>query len=334
MEQQNTEIILFDAPDGATHLDVLTDGETVWLTQTQLVELFQTSRQNVSLHIKNVFEEGELKEDSSVKEYLTELSDGRKVSAKHYNLDVIISVGYRVKSQVGTQFRIWANKVLREFIIKGFVLDDERLKHGKRFGRDYFSELLERIREIRASERRFYQKIADIFATSIDYNSKSPITAEFYAKVQNKLHWAIHEHTAAELIKERADATKPSMGLQTWKNAPDGKIFSSDVDVAKNYLTQDELSKLNRIVTMYLDYAEDRAERKIPMKMTEWADRLDAFLVFNDYKVLKDAGKVKADVAAKLAKKEFEKFRVIQDQSFESDFDRSVKKIRSKKTGR
>jgi hypothetical protein len=294
-------------------------------------ELFQTTKQNIGQHIKNIFEEGELEEDSVVKEFFTTAADNKTYAVNHYNLDVIISVGYRVKSQAGTQFRIWATKVLRELIIKGFVLDDERLKHGKRFGRDYFDELLERIREIRASERRFYQKITDIFATSFDYDSKSAISQSFYKTVQNKLHWAITHQTAAEIVAKRADSKKPSMGLQTWKNAPKGKIQKSDVTVAKNYLTEKEIKELERVVSMYLDYAENQAERQIVMRMADWAERLDAFLQFNEYDILTDSGKIKHDVAVQLAEKEYAKFRVLQDKTFESDFDRVIKQIESPK---
>jgi hypothetical protein len=245
-----------------------------------------------------------------------------------YNLDAIIAVGYRVNSHQATQFRIWATKTLREFIIKGFVLDDERLKQGKRFGKDYFDELLERIREIRASERRFYLKITDIYEQcSIDYRNDAEITQQFFKTVQNKLHWAITGKTAAELIADRADASQPNMGLTTWKNAPKGKILKTDIGTAKNYLQEKEIKELERIVTMYLDFAELQAERQIPMKMSDWVTRLDAFLQFNEYNILKDAGKVSHDVAMKLAEKEYSKFRVIQDRNFESDFDKEVKKI-------
>ncbi len=328
MEEIKSEIILYEANDGQTRIDVLLDGETVWLTQGQMVELFNTTKQNISLHIKNIFEEGELQENSVVKEYLTTATDGKKYKTNFYNLDVIISVGYRVKSNIGTQFRIWATKQLRELIIKGFVLDDERLKHGKRFGRDYFDELLERIREIRASERRFYQKITDIYAQcSIDYDGKSDISRTFYKTVQNKLHWAITGKTAAEIVAKRADADKENMGLQTWKKAPDGKVLKTDVVVAKNYLVEKEIKELERIVVMYLDYAELQAERQKAMSMTDWATKLDAFLQFNEYEILKDAGKVSHRVAKELAEKEYKKFRVIQDKTFESDFDKEVKKI-------
>lgn len=249
-----------------------------------------------------------------------------------YNLDVIISVGYRVKSQKGTQFRIWATGILREFIIKGFAMDDERLKQGNTlFGKDYFDELLERIREIRASERRFYQKITDIYAQcSMDYDPQAEITQTFYKTVQNKLHWATTEHTAAEIINDRADARKPNMGLTNWKNAPKGKVSKTDITVAKNFISEKELKELNRIVTMYLDFAELQAERQNPMKMNDWIGRLDAFLQFNDYKVLKDAGKISAAIAKKLAEQEYQKFRIEQDKSFESDFDLEVKRITKK----
>lgn len=326
IEPKEGKILFYKAEDGNINLGVLFSGETVWLTQAQMAELFGKTKQNISLHINNIFTEGELDKDSVVKEYLTTANDGKKYKTKYYNLDVIISVGYRVKSIQGTQFRIWATKTLREFIIKGFVLDDERLKNGVHFGKDYFDELLERIREIRASERRFYQKITDIYAEcSIDYDKNSQVTKTFYATVQNKLHWAITGHTAAEIIKERANASKPNMGLTTWKRSPDRKILKSDVSVAKNYLSEKELKELNRIVNMYLDYAELQASRQIPMKMEDWVNKLDAFLNFNDYKVLKDSGKISAEVAKKLAEGEYEKFRIEQDRLYESDFDKEIK---------
>ncbi len=259
---------------------------------------------------------------------------GKELSreVEFYNLDAIIAVGYRVNSYEATRFRIWATKTLREYIIKGFVLDDERLKQGKKFGRDYFDELLERIREIRASERRFYQKITDIYAQcSIDYDPKADITQIFYKTVQNKLHWAITGHTAAELIAERANATQPNMGLTTWKNAPKGKILKTDVVVAKNYLSGEEMDELNRIVVMYLDYAENQAKRQIPMMMKDWSDRLDGFLTFNEYAVLKDAGHTSSEIAKKLAESQYEQYRVIQDREYESDFDAEVKKLQMKR---
>lgn len=329
MDEKQTEIILYEAPNGQTKIDVLLDNETVWLNQPQISALFDRDRTVISKHISNIFSEGEVEEISNVQKMHIANSDK---PVTFYSLDVIISVGYRVNSYNATQFRIWATKTLREFIIKGFVLDDERLKQGKRIGRDYFDELLERIREIRASERRFYQKITDLFAAcSVDYNSKSPITKTFYQTVQNKLHWAITHKTAAEIIAERADSQKPLMGLKTWKNAPKGKIQKADVGIAKNYLIEKEIKELERIVSMYLDYAENQAERQIAMSMQDWTNKLDAFLQFNEYDILQDAGRVSHEVAAKLAEKEYEKFRVIQDRTFESDFDREVKKLKGKK---
>ena len=285
------EILLYATPDGQTRIQVRTDGQTVWLTQAQMAELLQTTKQNISLHIRNVLGEKELQEQSVVKHYLTTAADGKQYTTLHYNLDMILAVGYRVRSPRGTLFRQWATDTLREYLVKGFVLDDERLKDGRDLpgGHDYFDELLERIRDIRASERRFYQKITDIYATSIDYDASDPLTQQFYATVQNKLHWAIHGHTAAEIITSRADASKPHMGLTTWKNSPGGPIRRADVDVAKNYLTADELAALNRIVTIYLDYAELQAERRHPMHMVDWIQKLDAFLQFNEQNILTHA---------------------------------------------
>ena len=330
IEPKEGKILFYKAENGNINLEVLFSGETVWLTQAQMAELFQRDKSVISKHIKNVFVEGELEPSATVAKFATVQNEGRRQVSReleYYNLDVIISVGYRVKSIQGTQFRIWATKTLREFIIKGFVLDDERLKNGVHFGKDYFDELLERIREIRASERRFYQKITDIYAEcSIDYDKNSQVSKVFYATVQNKLHWAITGHTAAEIIKERADASKPNMGLTTWKGCPNGKILKSDVTVAKNYLSEKELKELNRIVNMYLDYAELQASRQIPMKMEDWKNKLDAFLSFNDYKVLKDSGNISSEIAKKLAQGEYEKFRVEQDRLYESDFDKEIKR--------
>lgn len=333
---KQSEFLLYVSQSGDVKVDVLLQDETVWLTQKGMQELFGKDKRTISEHIGNVFEEGELDHRATVRKFRTVRLEGNREVAREldfYNLDVIISVGYRVKSQRGTQFRIWATKVLREYIIKGFAMDDQRLKQGSTlFGKDYFDELLERIREIRASERRFYQKITDIYAQcSIDYDPKAEITQTFYKTVQNKLHWAITGHTAAEIIKERASATKPYMGLTTWKNAPQGKILKTDVSVAKNYLNEKELRDLNRIVTMYLDFAELQAERQVPMKMTDWIARLDAFLQFNEYNVLKDAGKISATIAKQLAEQEYNKFRVVQDRNFESDFDKEVKRITKRK---
>ncbi len=330
MEANKSEIILYESNEGQTKVEVRFEGETVWLSQAKMVDLFQKSKSSISEHIKNVFDEGELEENSVVRNFRTTAADGKSYDTNYYNLDVIISVGYRIKSSIGTQFRIWATKTIREYIIKGFVLDDDRLKHGKRFGRDYFDELLERIREIRASERRFYQKITDIFAQcSSDYNGNSDLSRTFYKTVQNKLHWAITGKTASETIRARADADKPNMGLQTWKNAPKGKVQKSDVSIAKNYLEEKEIKELERIVVMYLDYAELQAERQKPMTMADWIEKIDGFLKFNEYEILKDAGKVKHAVAVKLAEEQYEKFRVIQDKNFESDFDKEVKKLKN-----
>ena len=331
MEPKNGEILFYTNNDGNINIGVLFYGETVWLTQAQMVELFETTKQNISLHINNIFNEGELNQESVVKEYLTTASDGKNYKTKYYNLDVVISVGYRVKSPAGTQFRMWATKTLREFIIKGFVLDDQRLKNGTHFGKDYFDELLERIREIRASERRFYQKITVIYAQcSIDYDRNSDITKRFYSTVQNKLHWAITGHTAAEIIVDRVDSNKPNMGLTTWKNAPEGRIIKSDVSVAKNYLTEKEISALNRIVNMYLDYAENQASRQKAMAMKDWTEKLDAFLTFNEYEILSNAGRISSEIAKQLAESEYVKYWGEQDKIYESDFDKELKKYLKK----
>jgi len=325
-----SDFLIYRSPEGDVRVEVAYQDETVWLTQKLMSELFGVEVNTINYHLKEVFGDGELEESSVIRKIRTTASDGKSYLTNFYNLDAIISVGYRVNSARATQFRIWATRTLREYMIKGFVLDDERLKNGAHFGKDYFDELLERIREIRASERRFYQKITDIYATSMDYDAQAEITQTFYKTVQNKLHWAVTGHTAAEIISARADSSRPHMGLMTWKQAPKGKVMKSDVSVAKNYLSQEELSDLNRIVSMYLDYAEDRAARQIPMKMADWVERLDAFLKFNDYGVLDNPGKVQAKVAKVLAEGEYEKFRVVQDREFESDFDRVVGKYLKK----
>jgi hypothetical protein len=321
--------------DGALNLQVRLDGQTVWLTQAAMAELFQTSKQNISLHIQNIYEEGELTPEATVKQYLTVQTEGaRQVrrSLDHYNLDLILAVGYRIRSPRGTQFRQWATAQLRELLTKGFVLDDERIKAGRTIGQDYFDELLERIRDIRASERLFYQKITDIYATSIDYDANAEITRTFFATVQNKLHWAIHGRTAAEMIRERSDAGKPNMGLTTWKNAPRGPVRRTDVDVAKNYLSEDEIRDLNRIVSMYLDYAEDQARNKKPMHMSDWVQKLDGFLRFNERQVLTHKGTVTAELAKEHACREFDKFeeqrRALEAGRPMSDFDELVDKTK------
>lgn len=326
LSPQSAEFLLYTTPDGQVKVDVILSDETVWLSQKRLAELFGVDRSVITKHLKNIFEEGELAEDSVCAKFAHTAEDGKTYQTNFYHLDAIIAVGYRVNSYQATQFRIWATRTLKEFILKGFVLDDERLKQGRRLGQDYFDELLERIREIRASERRFYQKITDIYAQcSVDYDARSPQTQTFYQTVQNKLEWAITGHTAAEIIASRAGADKPNMGLTTWKNAPDGKILKSDVVIAKNYLDEQEITALNRIVTMYLDYAENQAARQKTMTMRDWAEKLDAFLKFNDYEVLRDAGRVSAEVARQLAEKEYQQFRIAQDARYESDFDQQVR---------
>jgi len=322
------EILLYTGSEGSVRVDVLFEDESFWLTQKRMAELFEVTVPTINEHLKNIFRTQELIEDSVVRKFRMTADDGKSYLTGFYNLDAIIAVGYRVNSRQATQFRIWATSVLREFIIKGFVLDDERLKQGKQYGKDYFDELLERIREIRASERRFYLKITDIYEQcSIDYRKDDEVTQTFFKTVQNKLHWAITGQTAAEIIASRADASKPNMGLTTWKNAPSGKVTKSDVPIAKNYLEQDEMKSLERIVSMYLDYAENQAARQIPMKMTDWIEKLDAFLSFNEYDILQDAGKVSHAVAKALAEKEYEAFRVIQDRAFESDFERDTSRV-------
>lgn len=338
MSQKNApdegNLILYATPEGKVRIEVLYESETFWLSQKKIAELFGVEIPTINYHLKEIYASGELRAESTIRRILRVQAEGsRQVrrEIEYYNLDVIISVGYRVNSTQATHFRIWATQTLREFVIKGFVLDDERLKLNKRFGKDYFDELLERIREIRASERRFYLKITDIYEQcSIDYDKNAEVTKTFFKTVQNKLHWAVTGQTAAEIISKRADASKPSMGLTTWKNAPDGKILKSDVSVAKNYLIEQEIKELERIVGMYLDYAENQTARQIPMKMADWVKRLDAFLRFNEYEVLTNAGNVSAEVAKQLSERQYEVFRVRQDRSFESDFEKEVKRIEKK----
>jgi len=335
-DEKQSGFLLYNTPDGDVRIEVALEGETVWLTQKAMAELFGVVKSTISEHLSNIYETRELDKEATVRNFRTVQKEGERSvtrNLEYYNLDAIISVGYRVNSIQATHFRKWATKTLREYLVKGFVLDDERLKQGKTlFGKDYFDELLERIRDIRASERRFYQKITDIYAQcSIDYDPNSEITQTFYKTVQNKLHWAITGHTAAELIANRADAEKPNMGLTTWKRGPKGKVLKSDISTAKNYLNEKELKSLNRIVTMYLDYAESQAERQNAMTMEDWVEKLDAFLKFNDYEILQDAGKVSANVAKKLAEEEYEKFRPIQDRAFESDFDKLIEETKKKK---
>ena len=326
------EIIFYTTPEGVTKVEVVYQGETFWLSQREMAELYGVDRSVITKHIGNIFKSNELNENSVCAIFAHTAADGKTYTSQFYNLDVIIAVGYRVNSLRATQFRIWATQTLREFIVKGFVLDDERLKLNKRFGPDYFNELLERIREIRASERRFYLKITDIYEQcSIDYSPTAEITKTFFQTVQNKLHWAITGQTAAEIVASRAKASLPNMGLTTWKNAPHGKILKSDVVVAKNYLNEKEIKELERIVTMYLDYADLQAERQIPMRMQDWVEKLDAFLKFNEYDILHHPGKVSYEVSAHLAQDEYERFRVEQDHNFESDFEKETKRLTGKK---
>ena len=331
----NQQFLLYTAPDGAVQVEVYYKGETVWLTQKALAELFGVQVPAINKHLKNIFESGELDKEATISKMEIVRPEGmRKVAreVEYYNLDAIIAVGYRVNSYQATKFRIWATRTLREFIIKGFVLDDERLKQGRQvFGKDYFEELLDRIREIRASERRFYQKITDIYALSADYDPQSPITKDFFAAVQNKLHWAITGQTAAELIYSSADATKINMGLATWKRAPHGKILKSDVSVAKNYLNEAHIKELNRIVSAYLDLAENRAERGIITKMAEWVEFLNRFLELSNYPILQDKGKVGALEAKLKAAAQYEVFRERQDREYVSDFDHEIKRLEGKK---
>ena len=331
LENNNTDFLFYQSSEGNIKIQVVVDDktETIWVTQKSMAEIFDVNVPAISKHLSNIFEQGELMENSVVSKMETTARDGKNYKTKFYNLDAIISVGYRVNSYKATQFRIWASSILKEYMIKGFALNDDRLKQGKNlFGKDYFDELLEKIREIRASERRFYQKITDLYATAIDYDAKAPITKNFYATLQNKLHWAIHQHTAAELIQERADASKPNMGLTSYKNSgTGGKVLKSDAEVAKNYLSKDEISDLNRLVSMYLESAESLARRGKTMTMEDWVNRLDAFLEFNEYEILENLGKVTSKVAKNKAHKEYEKFREIQDKEYESDFDHAISEI-------
>jgi hypothetical protein len=331
----NRQFLLYKTDKGEIKVDVLLQNETIWMPQSKIAELFEVKIPAISKHLKNIFESGELNENVVVSILEITTPHGAIVDktqtkpTKFYNLDAIIAVGYRVNSYRATQFRIWATTVLKEFIIKGYTMDVERLKNPQPvFGQDYFKEQLEKIRDIRSSERRFYQQITDIYSEcSIDYDYNSETTKEFFATVQNKLHWAISKQTAAEIIVSRANHKKEKMGLTNWKNSPDGKIRKSDVIIAKNYLTEEELKPLNRIVTMYLDYAEDQAEQGNVMTMKDWAEKLNAFLQFNQKDILQNAGKVIATIAKEFAENEFEKYKPIQDKLFESDFDKEIKKL-------
>ena len=330
IRNSTAEFLIFTRQSGEAGIEVRVAEETVWLTQKLIGVLFEKGRSTITEHLKNIFDTGELDEKAVCRDFRHTAEDGKDYTTRFYNLDAIIAVGFRVNSARAIQFRQWATAILRDFAIRGYVLDKERLKNGAFLSKEYYENLLAEIREIRASERRFYQKITDIYATAMDYSVEAEATQTFFATVQNQLHFAIHGHTAAELIRERADSRKERMGLTTWRNAPRGKILKPDVSVAKNYLTEKELKALDRIVTMYLDYAEDQAERKIPMTMQDWATKLNAFLKFNERDLLDHPGKVTAEVAKAFAESEFEKYRVVQDRLFESDFDRAIKQLPKK----
>jgi hypothetical protein len=330
IRNSTAEFLVFTSQAGEQGIEVRVADETVWLTQKRIAVLFDVDVRTVSEHLQNIFATNELAQEATLRNFRTVQTEGAREVARNvgfYNLDAIIAVGFRVNSVRATQFRQWAIGVLRDFATRGYVLDKDRLKNGAIFDQAYFDNLISEIREIRASERRFYQKITDIYATAMDYSADAATTQTFFATVQNKLHFAIHGHTAAELIVERADSTKDKMGLTTWRNAPKGKILKPDVVVAKNYLSEKEIKALDRFVTMYLDYAEDQAERGIPMTMADWAKKLDAFLQFNERDLLDHYGKVSAEIAKAFAESEFEKYRIVQDRLFESDFDRMLKQL-------
>ncbi|MDY0041603.1 MAG: virulence RhuM family protein [Desulforhabdus sp.] len=332
IRNSTAEFLIFTGQAGEQSIEARYEDETIWLSQKLMATLFDVGVNTINYHLKEVYDSGEIQPEATIRKFRIVQQEGSRQVAREvefYNLDAIISVGYRVNSIRATQFRQWATQVLREFAIKGYVLDKKRMENGTFLGEDYYERLLEEIREIRLSERRFYQKITDIYATSVDYNKDAPTTKAFFAKVQNKLHFAIHGHTAAELILQRADSSKLNMGLTSWERAPDGRILKTDVVVAKNYLTKEELESLGRIVNAYLDLAEDRALRRIPMTMEDWAKRLDLFLEFDERTILQDKGKVSAELAKAHAESEFEKYRIVQDRLFESDFDKVLKQIES-----
>ena len=326
IRNSTAEFLIFTSQNKEDSIEVKVFDETVWLTQNMIAQLFEKSVSTINEHIKNIYKEKELSEIDTIKKFGN--SEFAKKPTNYYNLDLIISVGYRVNSKKATQFRQWATSVLKEFAIKGFVLDKKRLENGSFLGQNYFDKLLEEIREIRLSERMFYQKLTDIYSTSVDYNKDDETTKNFFAKVQNKLHFAIHRQTAAELIFNRANSQKEKMGLTSWDNAPDGKILKSDVTIAKNYLSREELESLGRVVNAFLDLAEDRAKRNIPMTMENWATRLDKFLDADDREILKDSGKITKKIANEKAISEFEKYRVVQDRLFMNDFDKLLMNLK------
>lgn len=331
IRNSTAEFLIFQAQNQADGVEVFYRDETVWLTQKSMALLFDVDRTVITKHLKNVFDSGELHQESVCANFAHTANDGKTYSTNFYNLDAVISVGYRVNSTRATQFRQWATAVLRQFAIRGYVLDKKRLENGAFLSEDYFEHLLAEIREIRLSERRMYQKVTDLYATAVDYNKEAPTTRQFFAKVQNKLHYAIHGHTAAELIFERANSEKEHMGLTTWENAPDGKIVKTDVSIAKNYLKGQELESLGRIVNAFLDLAEDRAKRHIPMTMEDWAKYIDRFLMMDDRKLLQGNGKISAEEAKTFAESEFEKYRIVQDRLFMSDFDKEIEGLLAEK---
>jgi len=331
IRNSTAEFLIFTQQAGEKGIEARYEEGTIWLTQKLMADLFAVDTNTVGEHLQNIFKSHELDQNSVTRNFRVTASDGKNYNTQFYNLDAIISVGYRVNSKRATQFRQWATQVLHQFAIRGYVLDRKRLENGSFLGEDYFEKLLAEIREIRLSERHFYQKITDIYTMSVDYNKDAPTTREFFAKVQNKLHFAIHGHTASELIIERANSKQPRMGLTSWENSPNGKILKTDVSIAKNYLSADELDSLGRIVNAYLELAEGRAKRKIPMTMEDWAIQLDKLLELDARDILKDAGKISAKIAKDHAESEFEKYRIIQDRLFESDFDKEIKAITKQK---
>lgn len=322
LHNSTADFLIFQLENKENGVEVLYLDETLWLTQDAIAMLFDKSRSTIAEHLQNIFLSQELQENSVCRKFRQTAADGKYYAIKYYNLDAVISVGYRVNSIRATQFRQWCTSVLRQFAMRGYVIDRKRMENGSFINQDYFEYLLAEIREIRLSERRFYQKLTDIYSTSIDYNKDAPTTHLFFKKVQNKMHYAVHGHTAAELIVERADAKKDYMGLTSWEKAPDGKILNTDVSIAKNYLKENELESMGRIVTAFLELAEDRAKRHIPMTMEDWANRIDKFLTSDDRPLLTDTGKVSAEQAKSFAESEFEKYRIIQDKMFQSDFDK------------
>ncbi|SFV89617.1 Putative DNA-binding protein in cluster with Type I restriction-modification system [hydrothermal vent metagenome] len=327
IKNATAQFLIFTTQAGENTINVRVEDDNIWLTQKLMAQLFECSTDNISLHLKNIFQSNELDENSVTEDFSVTASDGKNYNTKHYNLKVVIALGYRINSQKATDFRQWATQVLEQYSIRGYVLDDVRLKNGAYLNKQYFKDLILEVRDIRASERNFYQQITDIYATAMDYNLNSKATQDFFATVQNKLHFATHGNTAAELITKRANHNKSFMGLTTWKKAPNGKILKSDVVVAKNYLHKDEVKTLNRVVTMYLDYAEDQAEKGVPMTMQDWSEKLSVFLTFNDKAILQNAGKITAAIAKTFAYSEFEQYRPIQDKLFESDFDKAIKQL-------